>query len=59
MFIFFSDTPNLPYCSLFLGPNMCEPLDFRKLESPFPKDSSYQIWFWRSRLKETYGKWSL
>jgi len=37
----------------FLHPNRCQPLDFCKLESPFAKDASYQIWlksvqwFWR------------
>jgi len=42
-----------------LGPNRCQPLDFHKLESPFPKDTSYHIWLksvqWflrRSCLKE-------
>jgi len=40
---------------------MCHPLDFCKLESPFPTDGSYQIWlksvqwFWRrSHLKEKF-----
>jgi len=49
-----------PFCPL-LGPNRCQPLDFRKHESPFPKDTSHQIWFkwvkwfWRwSRLKEKF-----
>jgi len=44
-----------------LDPNRCQPLDFRKRESPFPKDASYHIWFksvqwfWRrSRLKEKF-----
>jgi len=26
-------------CAL-LGPNRCKPLDFRKLDTPFPKDAS-------------------
>jgi len=50
----FKNSPNFtPFCPL-LGPNMYQPLDFCKLESPFPKDASYQIWFksvqwfWRS-----------
>jgi len=57
--IFFKFTKFYPFCPL-LGPSMCQPLNFRKLESPFPKDTSYQIWFksvqwfWRSRLKEKF-----
>jgi len=41
-----------PFCPLW-GPKRCQPLEFCKLESPFPKDASYQIWlksvqwFWR------------
>jgi len=38
----FLNLPNFtPFCPL-LGPNRCQPLDFRKVESPFPKDTSYQ-----------------
>jgi len=33
----------IPCCSLFLGPERGHPLDLCKIESPFPKDSSYQI----------------
>jgi len=45
-----------PFCPL-LGPNRCQPLDFCKLETPFPKDASYQRsksvqWFWWSCLKD-------
>jgi len=41
----FKNSPNFtPFCSL-LDPNRCQPLDFCKLESPFPKDAFYQIWF--------------
>jgi len=32
-----------PFGSL-LGPNKGQPIDFRTFESPFPKDTSYQIW---------------
>jgi len=41
------------HLSLCLKVDRCQPLDLRKLESPFPKDASYQIWlksvqwFWR------------
>jgi len=42
-------------------PIKCQPLNFHKLESPFPKNTSYQIWlksvqwFWRrSCLKEKF-----
>jgi len=44
-----------------IGPNRCQPLNVCKIESPVPKDASYQIWvksvqlFWRrSRLKEKF-----
>jgi len=41
----FLNSPNLtPFCPLW-GPNRWQPLNFCKLESPFPKDASYQIWF--------------
>jgi len=57
----FLNSPNFtPFCPL-LGPNRCQPLDFRSFESPFPKDDSYPIWFksvqwfWRkSPLKEKF-----
>jgi len=57
----FKYSPNFtPFCPL-LSPNRCQPLDFHKLESPYPKDASYQIgfksvqWFWRrSCLKEKF-----
>jgi len=39
----FQNPPNVtPFCPL-LGANRCQPLDFHKLESPFPKDTSYQF----------------
>jgi len=57
----FKFSPNFTPFSPLLGPNTCQPLDFRKFESPFPKDTSYQIWFksvqwfWRrSLLKERF-----
>jgi len=43
------------------APYWAQPLDFCKIESPFPKDASYQIWLklvqWfcrRSRLKKKF-----
>jgi len=51
--IFKNSTNFTPFCPL-LGPNRCQALDFRKVEFPFPKDASYQIWFksvqWFSRV---------
>jgi len=38
---YFSDTPNFPYCSLFLGPKWDQSLDLRTLQN----DASYQMWF--------------
>jgi len=38
---FFLDNQNFPYFSLFLARG--QPLDLCKLESPFPKDSSYHL----------------
>jgi len=43
--IIFKNSPNFIPFSPLLGPNSGQPLDFRKLESPFPKDVSYLIWF--------------
>jgi len=40
--IFFNSPNFTRFCPL-LGPNKCQPLYFCKLESPFPKDASYQI----------------
>jgi len=57
----FKNSPNFtPFCPL-LGPNRRQLLDFRKLESTYPKNASCQIWFksvqwfWRrSRLKQKF-----
>jgi len=35
----------LPFFAPYGGLNRCQPLDLHTLESPFPKDASYQIWF--------------
>jgi len=41
----FKNSPNFtPFCPL-LGPNSGQPLNCREVESTFPKDVSYQIWF--------------
>jgi len=49
-----------PLCPL-LGPNRGQSLNLHKIESPFPKDPSYQIWLksmqWfrrRSHLKDKF-----
>jgi len=39
----FKNSPNLTLFCPLMGPNSSHPLDFRKPESPFPKDASYQI----------------
>jgi len=37
------------------GSNRCQPLEFRKLEFPFPKDASYQIWL-KSVIISCFGE---